>query len=342
MTLHTNFRSVPGIIDFVNAVFQEIFGAGTIAGQAAHHPLQAARPLPTDDGVAHGPVGSQESGAGPVQLAFPGIDSVATGRGASSSAGGKRPPAAVVIAGEAMEASAPEVRRRAAADAADAADQIVNRRWLVEDTTSANAARRAGATSPSSFRPARRSPPWRAPSKPAACLTDSKGRPCSGGRKRSASFWLSCTPLTIPPMPSPSWPPCARPAWPVATTTWSPGTPPGNLGSPDRASAGLENQPVAVAMAVLDRLHRRRWWTEPSAMVAAAFDELRSFELALSHRRPRDHWHRLRWLQDQARLFDESPGGTLGAFLAWAELRAAGDGRSGASVPPTPTMTPSG
>ncbi len=53
-------------------------------------------------------------------------------------------------------------------------------------------------------------------------------------------------------------------------------------------------------------------------MVGAAFRELRSFELALAHRRPRDHWHRLRWLQDQARLFDESPGGTLRDFLTWA------------------------
>lgn len=71
-------------------------------------------------------------------------------------------------------------------------------------------------------------------------------------------------------------------------------------------------------------------------MVAAALDELRSFELALSHRRPRDYWHRLRWLQDQARLFDESPGGTMGAFLAWAELRADGDGRMGGVGPPDP------
>jgi ATP-dependent exoDNAse (exonuclease V) beta subunit len=41
--LQTNFRSVPGIVDFVNVVFDEIFGAGG-PGQAAHHALEPARP----------------------------------------------------------------------------------------------------------------------------------------------------------------------------------------------------------------------------------------------------------------------------------------------------------
>ena len=90
---------------------------------------------------------------------------------------------------------------------------------------------------------------------------------------------------------------------------------------------GMELHPAAQAMDVLHRLYRQRWWSEPSAMVTATYAELRLFELALSHRRLRDHWHRLRWLQDQARLFDEAPGGNLRAFLTWAEQRAAGDGR---------------
>jgi hypothetical protein len=93
---------------------------------------------------------------------------------------------------------------------------------------------------------------------------------------------------------------------------------------------------VAVAMAVLDRLHRRRWWTEPSAMVAAAYEELRSFDLALVPSPAPRLLAPLRWLQDQARLFDEAPGGTLRAFLAWAELRAEGDGRVGGVGPPDP------
>ncbi len=87
--------------------------------------------------------------------------------------------------------------------------------------------------------------------------------------------------------------------WHQARGTWDPR---------DRAPEGLEAHPVAVAMAVLARLHHERWWREPSAMVALAFDELRSFELCLAYHRPRDHWQRLRWLMDQARLFDEIGG----------------------------------
>ena len=73
----------------------------------------------------------------------------------------------------------------------------------------------------------------------------------------------------------------------------------------------------------------RPWWR-------AAFDELRSFELCLAYHRPRDHWQRLRWLMDQARLFDETVGGSLRSFLRWAELQAEDDRRSGGVGPPDP------
>jgi ATP-dependent helicase/nuclease subunit A len=70
--------------------------------------------------------------------------------------------------------------------------------------------------------------------------------------------------------------------------------------------------------------------------VARAIDELRSFELCLAHHRPRDHWQRLRWLMDQARLFDETVGGSLRSFLRWADLQAEDDRRSGGVGPPDP------
>ena len=46
----------------------------------------------------------------------------------------------------------------------------------------------------------------------------------------------------------------------------------------------------------------RPWWP-------AALEATHAFALALAHRRPRDRWHRLRWLLDQARRFDETTGG---------------------------------
>ena len=89
-------------------------------------------------------------------------------------------------------------------------------------------------------------------------------------------------------------------------------------------------------MAVIAALHGRRWWSEPSLMVGHTLAALRSFELCLAYHRPRDHWHRLRWLQDQARLFDETVGGSLRAFLQWAALQAEDDRRSGGVGPPDP------
>ena len=116
-------------------------------------------------------------------------------------------------------------------------------------------------------------------------------------------------------------------SWRQAEGSWDPRAP---------VPAGLETHPVAGAMAVLARLHDERWWREPSALVACAFDELRSFELCLAYHRPRDHWQRLRWLLDQARLFDETVGGSLRSFLQWADLQAEDDRRSGGVGPPDP------
>jgi ATP-dependent exoDNAse (exonuclease V) beta subunit len=98
----------------------------------------------------------------------------------------------------------------------------------------------------------------------------------------------------------------------------------------------MEDHPVALAMTTLRRLRDERWWSEPSAMVGHVIAELRGFEVCLASRRPRDHWHRLRWLWDQARFFDETTGGTLRDFLRWAELEAADDRRTGGVGPPDP------
>jgi ATP-dependent exoDNAse (exonuclease V) beta subunit len=80
------------------------------------------------------------------------------------------------------------------------------------------------------------------------------------------------------------------------------------------------DDPVTNAMAALASLHERRMWMEPSALVSLILTELHLFELALVHRRPRDHWQRLRWVLDQVRAFDETREGTLGDFLDWVDL----------------------
>jgi ATP-dependent helicase/nuclease subunit A len=64
-------------------------------------------------------------------------------------------------------------------------------------------------------------------------------------------------------------------------------------------------------------------------------ERLHLFDLALVHERPRDHWQRLRWVLDQARVFDETIGGPLGDFLAWIDLRQ-DEGWSSSVGPPEP------
>ena len=101
------------------------------------------------------------------------------------------------------------------------------------------------------------------------------------------------------------------------------------------AGASGELDPVSRAMCLLVELHELRMWLEPSAFVSRVLDRLHLLELALVHERPRDHWQRLRWVLDQARVFDEAIGGTLGDFLDWIDLRQ-DEGWSSSLGPPEP------
>jgi ATP-dependent helicase/nuclease subunit A len=340
LELQTNFRSVPGIVDFVNVVFREIFGDGPDPGQVAHHPLQAARsvPAPHEAADAKRPRPDESS---PVQLSFAGFDDSGFSSSAAASSTPRRnsptSPAPVVTVGGAIAAFHAEIRRRAARDAAAAVNQVVGQRWLVADTG-------RGERHPARFGDIAVLIPARSSLATLEVAFKEAGVPYR--LEGAALLWgaeevrdvLTVLRAADDPADSVSVIAALRSpglacgdddlvSWHAAGGAWDPRS---------TAPPGLEDHPVSVAMAVLDRLHGRRWWNEPSAMVAAAYDELGSFALALAHRRPRDHWHRLRWLQDQARLFDESPGGTMREFLAWAELRAAGDGRTGGVGPPDP------
>jgi ATP-dependent exoDNAse (exonuclease V) beta subunit len=86
---------------------------------------------------------------------------------------------------------------------------------------------------------------------------------------------------------------------------------------PRRVPAGPG--PVAEAMATLSRLHQARWWRRVGELVSDVVAERGLMALALTGARPRESWRRLQFLVDQARLFDESCGGDLRAFLRWVE-----------------------
>jgi len=84
--------------------------------------------------------------------------------------------------------------------------------------------------------------------------------------------------------------------------------------SPPPALAGVDH-PVLAAFAHLRDLWEQRWWRTPSAMVAQLLADRHGFLLGFGASRPADVWKRLRFLVDQARLFEEAGGGGLRAFV---------------------------
>ncbi|HXW32061.1 MAG TPA: UvrD-helicase domain-containing protein, partial [Acidimicrobiales bacterium] len=115
VVLSTNFRSVPGIVAFVNAVFPSLFGDVPEPGQAIYHRLVANRlGLPARPGTAA------------VQLSLAGI-------GADEPDRVELAPPPVVVVGRPVEGGVGEVRRIAAAELAQAIRRIRAEQWPVSD-----------------------------------------------------------------------------------------------------------------------------------------------------------------------------------------------------------------
>jgi len=79
---------------------------------------------------------------------------------------------------------------------------------------------------------------------------------------------------------------------------------------------------VADALASLNELHDRRWWSEVSELVGRVIEERHLLPLALDGPQWRDGWRRLRFVLDQARQFTETSSGDLRAFLSWVEQQS--------------------
>lgn len=84
------------------------------------------------------------------------------------------------------------------------------------------------------------------------------------------------------------------------------------------APEGTADSPVADALAALRRYHDLRWWLPVNVLLDRIIRERRGVELTAAYRRPRDHWRRLRFLVDQARLFLDSGGAGVTGFVRWA------------------------
>jgi ATP-dependent helicase/nuclease subunit A len=87
----------------------------------------------------------------------------------------------------------------------------------------------------------------------------------------------------------------------------------------DTRSAAPVPGPVKDGLASLASYHDTRWWENVSTLVSHVVTDRRLLPLALAAGRPRESWRRVRYLMDQARLFDESNGGDLRSFLRWVD-----------------------
>src|SRR5262249_36450147 len=96
------------------------------------------------------------------------------------------------------------------------------------------------------------------------------------------------------------------------------------------------DHPVVQGMAALRLLHDERWWQSVSETVEAIVRERQLLELAVTHRRPRDHWRRIRFFLDQARAYDAASGRGLRGFIEWVQQLADERARAVEIVVPEP------
>jgi ATP-dependent helicase/nuclease subunit A len=84
----------------------------------------------------------------------------------------------------------------------------------------------------------------------------------------------------------------------------------------------LADHPVGAALQHLGSLARRASRVGPADLLAALIDERRVLDVALDHPDARDVWRRVRYVVDQARAWSDAGGHGLRRYLAWVHLLA--------------------
>ncbi|MFV0524305.1 MAG: UvrD-helicase domain-containing protein [Acidimicrobiales bacterium] len=297
--LSTNFRSVPGIVEFVNAAFGTLIGSGDGDLQPPYRPLDAHR-APDPD---------------------------------------RTDPPVVAIGGPHDGVNVAAARMAEAADVAAVVCRAVEEGWRVGDGSGWRPVRLSDIavlipsrlslpSLESAFTAA--SVPFRPETSSLVYATQEIRDVMAGVRAvadplsaidvvaalRSALFNVGDDELV---------------AWRQAGGGW-------DYRAADRAPADLlaSAPAVADAMGVLHRWHRERWWITPSALVDGIVGERRLRELALADPRPRDRWRRYRFLADQARQFEQTTAGDLHQFVAWVEIQSSELARIVEPIPPEP------
>ncbi len=287
VTLSRNFRSVPGVLDWVNAVFSDLIGDGEPGLQPAFEPLAPVRP----------PLGGPGAGPPVVVLGGPVDD----------------------------EASLAAIRAQEAAEIASAIRAARDEGWrvgeegrparlsdvtvLVPTRTGVPDLQRALDAADVPYRLEVSSLVYGSPEvrdllTVLRAVDDPTDEVSVVAALRSALFGCGDDDLVDFRLAGGRWD-YRQP-------------PPGSLGT---------DHPVVLGQAALARLHGGRWWSDVSALVEEVLADRRQWELALDGPRPREAWRRLRFVADQARQFADAVGGDLRRYLAWTDLQAAEDAR---------------
>jgi ATP-dependent exoDNAse (exonuclease V) beta subunit len=96
----------------------------------------------------------------------------------------------------------------------------------------------------------------------------------------------------------------------------------------------LADDPVGAALAYLKELYFRARWLSPSELLGAVIVDRRMLEVAAGDAGFRDSWRRLRFVVDQARAWSEFSHGGLRAYLAWATRQGQDTARVAEAVLP--------
>ncbi len=295
--LVTNFRSVPGIVEFVNHVFEHVIGEGVAGAQPAYTSLASHRVPDASSGAPVVVVGGPHEKLSAGEIRVREADDIA----------------AVVCA--AMAERWPVLRDGQWRD-----PRLSDIAILIPSRLTLPALESSLATAGLPFRPETSSLVYatqevRDVLAAVRAVVDPTSSIDVVAALRSSLFAITDQELLT---------------WHLAGRGWDPRidgpTTPHNDERPDLAR-------ITAAFMVLDRWYRDRWWVEPSEFIDRVIRERALREQTLAKLRPRDHWRRYRFLTEQAREFTASVGGDLHDFVQWADIQASDAARVSEPIP---------
>jgi ATP-dependent exoDNAse (exonuclease V) beta subunit len=92
--------------------------------------------------------------------------------------------------------------------------------------------------------------------------------------------------------------------------------------------------PVVAGLTYLRAMHHERRWLSPSELTDRVVRDRRLLELGEADGRARDLWRRVRFVVDQARAWTDATDGTLRQYLAWIRQQTAEGSRVSEAVLP--------